>query len=282
MKLMITGGKGMLGRTLMRRFGGLHECVGVDVDDFDITDHVAVDKALREYRPDAVIHCAAMTAVDDCESNAALAFSVNADGSANIAAACTAIAARLIAISTDYVFPGDLDHPYSEDDMPGPKSVYGASKLAGEEAVRRNCDNHVIARIAWLYGPGGPSFVHTMLRLGSQQGGPLKMVNDQVGNPTSTGAVAGGLAQLLSSSARGTFHLTCEGEATWNDFAREIFHLKGITREITPCTTSEFPRPAPRPANSRLANDALASHGLRAMPNWRNALASFFEEFPNG
>lgn len=275
MKVLITGAKGMLGRTLMRRLSE-HECVGVDVEDFDIADASATDETIASVKPDAVIHCAAMTAVDACETETDKAWRINSVGSSNIAVACGRHSARLIAISTDYVFPGDLDRPYHEFDVTGPRSVYGASKLAGEESIRLHCPDHVIARIAWLYGPGGPSFVHTMLKLGAQDGDAMKVVNDQVGNPTSTDAVAGHLLTLLETPLAGTVHLTCEGQATWYELAREIFRMAGFKREVVPCTSEEYPRPAPRPSNSRLEKRMLRLHNLPQMPHWKDALTEFW------
>ena len=282
MKVLVTGAKGMLGRSLIARLTA-QKCLGVDLDDFDIADVCATDKAIGEFRPDAVIHCAAMTAVDDCETKLDLAFGANAVGSANVASACHRYGARLIAISTDYVFPGDLNCPYHEFDATGPGNVYGASKLAGEMAVRALCPNHLIVRIGWLYGPGGPSFVHTMLRLGAAADtDPVKVVNDQLGNPTPTPAVADHLEMLLTIPLAGTIHLTCEGEASWYDLTQEIFRIKAFKRLVVPCTTADFPRPAARPANSRLDNMVLRLQGLRPMPHWRDALEAFLGEYPDG
>ncbi|MEL7371841.1 MAG: dTDP-4-dehydrorhamnose reductase, partial [Myxococcota bacterium] len=205
MKVLITGGKGMLGRTLAQHFRE-HEVVSVDVEDFDLRDAAATRDAIRAASPQAIVHCAAMTAVDRCESEEDLAYSVNALGSAHVAIAAHDVGARLIAISTDYVFDGRATRPYHEWDETGPRSVYGASKLAGEQAIRAHCPNHLIARIAWLYGAGGPSFVHTMLKLGAQGGEPLRVVDDQHGNPTSTDAVAAHLLQLLAVPTVGTVH----------------------------------------------------------------------------
>jgi dTDP-4-dehydrorhamnose reductase len=216
-----------------------------------------------------------MTAVDKCESEPDLAYKLNAIGSMNVAAACHRNAVKLIAISTDYVFGGELDRPYHEFDVAGgAHTVYGASKFAGEEMIRRHCPNHIICRISWLYGNSGPSFVHSMLALADGTRPVLKVVADQHGNPTSTLAVARKLAELLQHPQLvGTFHLTCEGEATWAEFAEEIFRLSGIQQQIQLCTTDEFPRPAKRPLNSRLEKRMLRLCGLPPMPDWHDALA---------
>ncbi|MEI6647951.1 MAG: dTDP-4-dehydrorhamnose reductase [bacterium] len=278
MKVLITGAKGMLGRTLVEEFKSF-ELIPTDME-VDITDARQVDAAMALHRPDCVIHCAAMTAVDTCETEKELAFRVNALGSEHVARACAAHHARLIAISTDYAFPGESDKPYSETDLAnGGKTVYGQSKFAGEEAIRQYAPNHIVARIAWLYGKGGPSFVHTMLSLAQRGLSELKVVNDQHGNPTSTLAVARHLQLLLARpELKGTFHLTCEGEATWYEFACEIYRLRGIAQKVVPCTTAEFPRPAPRPTNSRLEKKALRLAGLPQMPHWKDALAEFLSQ----
>ena len=248
-----------------------------DLPEADITDPAGFDAFLAQAAPDAVIHCAAMTAVDKCESEVDLAYKLNAFGSANVAAACNRHGVRLIAISTDYVFEGSCDRPYCEFDVPnGGNTVYGKSKFAGEEAIRRHCPDHVICRISWLYGPGGPSFVHAMMKLADGTRPELKVVADQHGNPTSTLAVARQLRNILDRRELvGTFHMTCEGEATWAEFAAEIFRLAGKEQKIVPCTTEEFPRPAPRPKNSRLEKMMLRLAGLPPMPDWREALAEF-------
>ena len=277
MKVLLTGGKGMLGRTLVRELGGDFEVVPTDLPEADITDEDAIDAVIAQASPDAVIHCAAMTAVDKCETERDLAFRLNARGTANVASACRRHGVRLVAISTDYVFEGDADRPYTEFDRPtGGRTVYGQSKFAGEEAVRSLCPNHVIARISWLYGAGGPSFVHAMMNLADGTRPVLKVVADQHGNPTSTVAVARALGNILKRpNLCGTFHLTCEGEATWAEFAEEIFRLAGREQKVQPCTTDEFPRPAPRPKNSRLEKMALRIAGLPPMPHWKGALAEF-------
>lgn len=271
MKLLITGGKGMLGRTLQRRLRQ-HELFVADLPEVDITDGRGVEQAVNAFRPEVVIHAAAMTQVDACESDADKAYRINALGSAYVARAAARHGARLIALSTDYVFDGTSARPYHEYDAPAPRTVYGASKLAGEEAVRRHCPDHTILRVAWLYGEEGPSFYHTLMKLGAQSGEPLKVVDDQRGNPTSTDAVAELLARLLETPVPGVVHGSCEGEATWFEFAQAIFARAGLSRGLVPCTTADFPRPAPRPANSRLEKRVLRLAGLPPMPHWEEAL----------
>lgn len=279
MKILITGARGMLGRTLLRRFTA-HEVVGTDLPDLDLVDAAAVARLLAQVRPQAVIHGAAMTAVDACEGEPDKAFAANAVGSANLARACHLVGARLLALSTDYVFAGDSPRPYHEWDAPAPRTVYGQSKLAGELAVAAHCPDHTLVRIAWLYGAGGPSFVHTMLKHGAVAGEPLRVVDDQIGNPTSTDAVADLLLRLLEQPVPGLVHGTCEGETSWYGFTREIFRLRGLSRGVVPCTTAEYPRPAPRPANSRLEKRALRLARLPAMPTWQETLQRFFTEHP--
>lgn len=282
-RILITGGKGMLGRTLQRKLAE-HSLFIADLPEADICDRDAFDAVCAGFHPDAVIHCAAMTKVDDCETKSDLAFRLNRDGSANVAWACHRCGARLIAISTDYVFSGDLpaDRAWRETDEPAPRTVYGSSKLAGERAILETLPSATVLRIAWLYGAGGPSFIHTMAKLGVQDGPPLKVVDDQRGNPTSTSAVADAVAFLLDHpDVAGVVHGTCEGVVTWYGLTCELFRLLGLKREVVPCTTAEFPRPAPRPANSALAKTVLGSLGYR-MPAWQAALADFIAtDFPS-
>jgi len=285
MKILITGGKGMLGRTLRSELGGGNEIVVADLPEWDITDADAFTAKTIAAAPDVVVHCAAMTKVDDCEANRELAFRLNEEGTRNVALACKASGARLVAISTDYVFSGEPPREpwaWGEMDVPRPRTVYGASKFAGEQMAQMILPESVILRIAWLYGPGGPSFVHTMAKLGAQEGAPLKVVDDQRGNPTSTKVVADVIRFLLSKpDVSGIVHGTCEGQCTWYEFAREIKSLvnerkgeRGFAREIVPCTTEEFPRPAPRPRNSALRKSVLNLLGYRT-PRWQDALADF-------
>jgi len=281
LKVLLTGGRGMLGRTLVQRLSR-HELVVTDLPELDITSPGKTRRAFSEIKPSVVIHCAAMTAVDQCEVESDLAFRVNAVGTANVAIATERVGARLIAVSTDYVFDGSASRPYHEWDKPDPRTAYGASKLAGEQSIAQHCPDHAILRTAWLYGTLGPSFLHTMMKLGSTDGPPLKIVADQVGNPTSTDALASCIAWMLDEPAVGIVHATCEGEASWYDFAQAIFELWPARRDRLPCTTAEYPRPAPRPANSRLEKRALRLLNLGPMPHWRDALGRFFSDHPTG
>lgn len=277
MKILITGGKGMLGRTLQRELAG-HEIIVADLPEWDITDDTGFVAKVCEAKPELIVHCAAMTKVDDCETNRDLAFRLNEDGSRNVALAAKACGARLFAISTDYVFSGEPPREpwaWSETDIPRPRTVYGASKFAGEQMIQMLLPEAVIIRIAWLYGAGGPSFVHTMAKLGAQEGAPLKVVNDQRGNPTSTKTVADVIKFLMTKSdVSGIVHGTCEDQCTWYDLTVELFRLLGLKHEVVPCTTEEFPRPAPRPHNSALKKSVLNLLGYRT-PKWQDALAEF-------
>jgi len=277
MKILITGGKGMLGRTLQKELVG-HELVIADLPEWDITDDAAFTERTLAENPDVIIHCAAMTKVDDCETKRDLAFKLNEEGSRNVAMAAKIAGARLIAISTDYVFSGEPPKEpwaWSETDVPRPRTVYGASKFAGEQMIQMILPDAVILRIAWLYGAGGPSFVHTMVKLLSQVGAPLKVVDDQRGNPTSTKTVADVIRFLLTKpEVSGIVHSTCEDQCTWFEFTMKIRELIGARRAIEPCTTEEFPRPAPRPRNSALKKSVLNLLGYRT-PKWQDALAEF-------
>lgn len=277
MKILITGGNGMLGRTLSKELAE-HEIIIADLPDWDITDDAGFFEKTLAAAPDVIIHAAAMTKVDECETNRDLAFKLNEEGSRNVAIAAKACGARMIAISTDYVFSGEPPKEpwaWGETDIPRPRTVYGASKFAGEQMIQFILPDAVILRIAWLYGAGGPSFVHTMARLGSEEGTPLKVVNDQRGNPTSCKVVADVIKFLLTKpDVSGIIHSTCEDQCTWYDLTKELFNILGLKREVVPCATDEFPRPAPRPKNSALKKSVLNLLGYRT-PNWKAALSEF-------
>ena len=270
----------MLGRTLQKELVG-NELIVADLPEWDVTDADAFMAKTLSSVPDLVIHCAAMDDLDDCEANRDRAFRLNEEGTRNVALACKACGARLIAISTDCVFSGDPPREpwaWSEIDIPRPRTVFGASMFAGEQMVQMiHPDNSVILRIAWLYGEGGPSFVHTMAKLGAQDGVPIKVVNDQRGNPTSAKVVADVIRFLIAHpEVSGIVHGTCEDQCSWYDLAVEVKRLLGarFPREAVPCATAEFPCPVPRPRNSALKKSVLNVLGYRT-PTWRDALAEF-------
>ncbi len=275
MRILITGGNGMLGRTLQQHFKD-DELFIADLPGVDILDYNQLITAFETFKPEVVIHTAAMTKVDACEDQAEFAFKLNAIGSANTAKACALYGARLIAISTDYVFSGGgTTVPFREDSLTAPKTVYGITKLAGEHFAAANTTNAVILRIAWLYGAGGPSFIHTMAKLGLQNGAPLKVVNDQIGNPTSTNAVADVIKFIIAHpEINGVVHGTCEGICSWYDLTVKLFSLLNLKREVLPCKSSEYPCKTPRPLFSALEKSVLNNLGYHT-PYWETALEDF-------
>ncbi|MBO5295143.1 MAG: dTDP-4-dehydrorhamnose reductase [Clostridia bacterium] len=278
MKILVTGVKGQLGYDICRVLtarGIEHQ--GVDIDDFDITDANAVDTYIANYRPDAIIHCSAYTAVDRAEDDAALCERVNAIGPANIAAAAVKVGAKMMQISTDYVFPGTGEQFYCPDDATGPLSVYGKTKLMGEEAVRRATDRHFIVRISWVFGKNGNNFVKTMLRL-AQTKTDLNVVADQIGSPTYTYDLSHLLCDMIVTEKYGTYHATNEGICSWAEFAAEIMRQAGKSTEIHPIPTSEYPTRAVRPLNSRMSKDKLVENGFARLPDWKDALARYLKE----
>ena len=288
MNILVTGANGQLGSELRLAaakgrdryvFTDVTSVPGVETVYLDITNIDAVRIICDSEDIDVIVNCAAYTNVDKAEDDSATALLLNSTAVGTLATVAAERDAVLIHISTDYVFHGDKPTAYLETDEPDPQTVYGASKLAGERSIREFCSNHLILRLAWLYGDGGPSFLHTMLKLADGTRPTLKVVNDQRGNPTSAVAVARHLRMLLErTDLHGIMHLTCEGETTWYDYAKEIFHVAGVKQEVVPCTTAEFPRPAHRPANSALEKAALARSGLPPMPHWKEALREFMAE----
>lgn len=281
-KLLITGAAGQLGQALVpeaTRQGW--EVTATDIPDLDITDFQVVWRELTRRRPEVVINAAAATRVDDLESDPDGAIKVNGLGPRNLAVACRRLGLKLIHLSTDYVFDGAKPEPYLEWDATGPLSVYGRSKLLGEEWVRQQCPDHFIVRTAWLYGLPGPNFITAILARGRSLGpaGELKVVEDQRGTPTSTLALAPQLLALAKTEAFGTYHATCQGDTTWYGFACLILETAGIQVGITPCTTAEYPLPAHRPANSVLDNRLLRLAGLDCMPSWQTAFQQFWETY---
>ncbi|MEW6386592.1 MAG: dTDP-4-dehydrorhamnose reductase [Thermodesulfobacteriota bacterium] len=282
MKIFITGAAGQLGRALEKEAVGRGwEVVALPRGRLSITDPEAVWQQLSRHRPEVVVNAAAATRVDALEGDLDLAIRVNALGPRNLAVACRALGSKLVQISTDYVFDGTKAGPYLEWDAPNPLSVYGLSKLLGEEYVRQQCPDHFIVRTAWLYGTGAPNFVTAILGRARQIQPQEEMlvVHDQRGNPTSTLALAPQLLALSETRAFGTYHATCQGEGTWYDFARLILEEAGVPARLTPCDTAAYPRPAPRPRNSVLDNRLLKIMGLDLMPDWQEAFRQFWREY---
>lgn len=274
MKILVTGANGQLGREMARQ-GVDHELVLTDYDTLDITDSKAVALFMREIKPEAVVHCAAYTNVDGAEADFDGAFRVNVIGAQNVAAGCLETGAKMVYVSTDYVFNGQSEKPYREFDVTNPQSVYGVTKLQGEQLVKEILGRHYILRTAWLYGDGN-NFVRTMLRL-AENNDTLRVVHDQIGTPTSTVELAKAVFKLLASDAYGTYHGTCQGQCSWYEFACEIFRQASKEVKVIPVTTDEFPRPAKRPAHSVLDNYMLRMTVGDPMSTWQEALQEYLK-----
>ena len=287
MRILITGCRGQLGTELQKQLaeggsplGALPEkllnadVTAVDIDTFDLSDRAAVLAFLDEGSYDLCINCAAFTNVNKCESEPDIAYAANAMGPRNLAEACEATATALMHVSTDYVFAGDAGEPYREYDLPAPVTVYGKTKLAGEHAVRERCSHHYIVRTAWLYGYNGNNFVKTILKLAREKG-EVKVVSDQLGNPTSAVDLAHNMLRLAATQRYGLYHCTNNGVCSWYDFTCEIMRLARVECTVTPCTTAEYPTPAKRPAYSALDNMALRVVCGDGMRDWREAIAEY-------
>ncbi len=278
---LITGSNGQLGTDLQHVLAATPDDVvrAVDIDVLDITDPRAVSDLVTEFEPDVIINAAAYTAVDAAESNEELAYAVNATGPAVLAKVAGSVGARLVHVSTDYVFRGDGTQPYEIDDVPDPQSVYGRTKLAGEVAVREQLpDASYVVRTAWVYGATGKNLVKTMARL-ERERDTVSVVDDQRGSPTWSADLARGLVELVRSDApAGILHCTGSGDTTWFRFTQAIFEELGADpARVLPITTDEYPLPAPRPAYSVLSDRAWRAAGLAPMPDWRVALHAAFE-----
>lgn len=281
MKILIAGAQGQLGCDCLAILAR-HELRGMDLPELDITDPASVTHALKDFRPDVVVNCAAFTRVDAAETEREAAWRVNADGPRHLARELTRRGGRLVHLSTDYVFDGRRPppQPYVESDQPGPTGYYGVSKLAGETAVLEACGRHVILRTAWLYGRHGHNFLKTMLRLALRQPDrPLKVVNDQYGSPTWSERLARQIDKVVDAGVTGLYHATAEGYGTWFDLACHFLKAMGLEHEIRPCATAEHPTPARRPANSILENARLKAEGLNVMQDWRADLDAFVARF---
>lgn len=278
MKVLVTGAKGQLGYDVVNELKKRnHEAIGVGSDKMDITDGASVEKIFKETKVDAVVHCAAYTSVDAAEDNKGLCMKVNVEGTKNIAKACKKIDAKMIYISTDYVFNGEGEKPWEPEDECAPLNVYGRSKYEGELAVEKYLDKYFIVRIAWVFGINGKNFVKTMLNLGETKD-EINVVNDQFGSPTYTYDLARLLVDMLESEKYGKYHATNEGVCTWYEFAKEIFRQAGLDMKINPVSSNEFPSKAKRPYNSRMSKDKLEKNGFVRLPSWENALKRYLIE----
>ena len=279
MKILVTGVNGQLGYDVCRVLSArAMEHRGVDVADFDITDRASVEAYLADYRPDAVIHCSAYTAVDLAEDDSPRCFAVNADGTLHLARAAAALGAKFLYISTDYVFHGDGDAFYEPADPVGPLSVYGRSKQLGEEHVRNTLNEHFIVRTSWVFGINGKNFVKTMLRL-SKTKQEISVVCDQIGSPTYSYDLAQLLCDMIVTDRYGTYHATNEGICSWAEFAAEIMRQSRKETRICPIPTAQYPTRAIRPRNSRLSKDKLTKNGFLRLPDWKDALTRFLDEY---
>lgn len=281
MRILITGGKGQFGTDLERELTGSggHEVICPGRDRLDVTRPDQVREAVEAVRPEVVVHAAANTSVDRCELEPDGAYLVNALGTRNVAVAAARVKARLVYISTDYVFDGRKKEPYTEFDLPAPLSVYGKSKLAGENYAAAFSARFFIVRTSWLYGRRGNNFVKTMLKLASARP-EVAVVNDQVGTPTFTEDLARFIGVLIQTELYGIYHASNNGACSWFDFARSIFRLAGLTHvAVKPIATAELNRPAPRPAYSVLDNYCLRLQGLPDLRPWEEALAEFFRKY---
>ncbi len=281
MKVLVTGFNGQLGYDVVKELESRQiECIGTDLQDFDITDREATLKYIKEYSPDVIVHCAAYTAVDRAEDDEEACRRVNVDGSENLALASRETGAKILYVSTDYVYAGDGDEPFEVTDPTAPKSVYGMTKLEGENAVKKHTDKYFIVRTSWVFGINGNNFVKTMLRLGAERD-ELNVVADQIGSPTYTPDLARLICDLIVTEKYGTYHGTNENFCSWAEFAEAIMTLGGRKAKISPIPSSQYPAKAKRPLNSRLSKACLDRAGIKSLPTWQDALGRYIEELKN-
>lgn len=277
MKVLVTGVKGQLGYDIVKECQLRHiEAIGVDIDEMDITDSEQVRQVITESKVDAVIHCAAWTAVDKAEDEIELCRKVNKNGTENIANVCESLDIPMMYFSTDYVFNGLGDNEWKEYDHREPLNVYGLTKYEGELAVEK-LSKHFIVRISWVFGVNGNNFIKTMLRLGRERG-EVSVVNDQIGSPTYTYDLAKLCVDMIVTDKYGVYHATNEGLCSWYEFACEIFRQSGLTVKVNPVDSTAFPTKATRPKNSRMSKDMLDKNGFNRLPSWQNALKRYLKE----
>ena len=276
MKVLVTGANGQLGYDVVKELQKQNiECCGATRKEFDIVDFEAAEKFITNYAPDVVIHCAAYTAVDKAEDEQGLCYLVNTSATENIAHICKKVDAKMLYISTDYIFDGTKDGFYEVDDKPNPINIYGRTKLLGEQAVQKILKKYFIVRISWVFGEHGNNFVKTMLRLGKEHK-ELNVVADQYGSPTYTFDLAPLLIEMIKTDKYGIYHATNEGVCSWADFAEEIFKLAGMNIKVNHITTDEYPTKAKRPLNSRLSKMGTWCN-FRNLQIWKNAISNYLK-----
>ena len=278
MKILVTGANGQLGHDVLLNLAARGiDRVSADIAEFDITQAAATEQFIAAHQPDAVIHCAAYTAVDKAEDDVELCRLINVTGTENIAHACQKINAKMVYVSTDYVFPGLGDIPYETNSQTAPLSTYGKTKLEGELIVQQLLKRYFIVRTSWVFGKNGTNFVKTMLRLGKERE-EVNVVCDQIGSPTYTVDLARLLVDMALSEQYGVYHATNEGFCNWAEFATEIFRQAGISTRVNFISSDQFPTRAHRPLNSRLSKASLNDVGFRRLPTWEDALERFLAE----
>lgn len=276
MKILIAGSNGMLGHDLIEVLKDNNELILTTSKTLDITNEKQVMDFICDVKPDLVINSAAYTDVDGCESNQELAYNVNGEGVKNLSLACREVDCPLVHISTDYIFNGKNTRPWVEDDEIGPISIYGKSKLKGEEYIQEILDKFFIVRTAWLYGINGKNFPKTMLEL-AENHSQITVVYDEVGTPTYTPDLAYGISKLIETDYYGIYHLTNSGNCSWCEFAKYIFEIADVDVEVIPVTASEFARPAPRPSYSVLENKKWIENGFEPLRNYKDAIKEYIE-----
>ncbi|PEQ08739.1 dTDP-4-dehydrorhamnose reductase [Bacillus toyonensis] len=278
MKILVTGYNGQLGYDVVKRGEkqGL-EMQGIGIEDLDITNEAAVYEFVDNVKPDAIIHCAAYTAVDKSEDDKELCWNVNVEGTKYLATAAKKLNAKFVYISTDYVFDGEGTHAFVEKDTPNPVGYYGLTKYEGEKVVRSLIDNNFIVRISWVFGINGNNFIKTMLRLGETRN-ELNVVGDQIGSPTYTYDLARLLVDMVVTEKYGTYHATNEGFCSWAEFAQEIFEIAGQDVKVNSITTEEYPTRAVRPKNSRMSKQKLIDNGFKPLPVWQEATKHYITQ----
>ena len=277
MRVLVTGVKGQLGYDVVKDLEKRgHQPIGVDREEMDLMDNQAIRTFIMDLKPEAIIHCAAYTAVDKAEEDVEICYQINAEAVKVISECAKELDVNMIYISTDYVFDGTKEGEYVETDIPNPINVYGASKLKGEQYVQDLLEKYYIVRISWVFGVNGNNFIKTMLRLGLERD-ELNIINDQVGSPTYTADLAPLFVDMMETDKYGIYHATNEGFCSWYEFANEIFKQSGIEVKTNPITTDQYPTAAKRPMNSKMSKVKLEEYGFNTFPTWQEAVNNYIK-----